>query len=831
MKKLIAAVTAAVAVLIASQAIGFRGGLVSTNTSILVPSQRTVLNMNAGGTYGPDGVYEYSFINHIQIGSTGIAPTTDLDTFWFTPGNSPQWNSAIFDANGWPNAAGVSGHSFGDHVLLPASSNYSTYVITWVGQGQLSLTAGTWTTTAITGTGCVTNSNGNWTGTNCRIEVTYSGGQQQVGWRVLQTNQSAGGYFRGLKFFRTADEADLNAGLIFRAPYKQILANLNPSAIRFMNWTGGNDARQNRFENRGLPTYAIYGGGYPTISPPYTDTSTANLMTLGSATGMPVTMQHGEVVTARIGAGLVRAAQKTVSAITKANPGVVTATAHGFNTGDTVVFVIGSGMTQLDHWNLTATVIDANTFSIGIDTTSFTTFASGTVQEYVSLNVGARGSFPVVATDGSTPLAANSNKFLTTGNYRTFYFDKKLKASRDGSGNLVAGAWMIEPTTSGGSASTYDPYIANVPLEICTALVNEVNAISTAGPIHMWMNIPHWGLSTMDPDYSAQSNFGNGAANVVLNGANGFAGLTVKAELFIEYSNERWNGAFIQTAYLERLGFLTYGGSQVDTSSYSSVRAVVMASNIKAALPPQLGRIKFVQAIQGGGGYSGGPNVSYTQGTTNYFTDPNITALSTPSATPISYHDFMAFASYFDPPSGTDYMTKVGTGGFTDDSAMFAGTTPYSSPNQAQAIANFVAQVTSGTNGQSINLYTGFLSTYAAAMVTIGKTAIQYEGAQDWNIASGTTQGGHLITGPDQTFLLGVQASSNWAVALTGFLANFKTTPGAAMPSLYLMVNQRWGYTTVNNTVTQPDDYSGGVEGGALNATWTALGSYNAGLQ
>lgn len=786
-------------------------------------SQRIVLN-----TTFVDNTFDYQFVNHIQVAGNGIGP---VDTFWTTPGNSPQWSSAILDSAGWPNTAGVTGHSFGNHVLLPASTNYSTYVITWSGQGQLSLTVGTWTTTSITGTGCVTNSNGNWTGQDCRVEVTYSGAQQQVGWRTLQTNQSGGGYFRNLKFFRAADETDLNAGKIFRAPYKQIIASMNPSAIRVMNWTGGNDATQNRFENRSLPTYATYGGGVATVSPPYQETSTANLMTLPSAAGMPVSMQHGEIVTARIGVGEVRAGNITVSAITKANPGVVTATAHGFSNGDTVVFVMpstGASMAQLDHWNVTATVTDADHFSIGVDTTSFTTFTSGNVSEYASLNVGGRGAFPVVSTDGSTPLAMfGSNNFMIAGDYRTFYFDKKLAASRDGGGNLIFGAWMTTPATNGGTAS-YNPYQGGVPLEICTALVNEVNALS-ASSVALWLTIPHWGLSSMDPDYSAASNFPANAVQTVINGANGFAGLASRAALFVENSNERWNtgGSFKQTFYYERVGFLTYGGSQTDTSSYSAVRSVIAATDIKAAIATTP-RVKFVQGIQGGAGYSGGsPNVNYTQGSANYFADPHIVALSTPLATPISYHDYMAFASYFDPPSGTDYMTKV-TGGFTDDSALYATGVP---ANQATAIANFVTQVTSGTNGQSINLYTGLLTTYAAAMVSVGNGVIQYEGAQDWAVAVGATQGSHAITAADSTFLLAIQGSSNWATALTGYYANFKTTTGALMPALYVMIDPRWGYTSINNTVVQPDDYSGGVEGGALNATWTAFGTYNAGLQ
>jgi hypothetical protein len=192
----------------------------------------------------------------------------------------------------------------------------------------------------------------------------------------------------------------------------------------------------------------------------------------------------------------------------------------------------------------------------------------------------------------------------------------------------------------------------------------------------------------------------------------------------------------------------------------------------------------------------------------------------------------MAYADYLDPPSGSNYMTKVGAGGYTDDSAMFAGTTPYSSPDQTTAINNFVAMVTNGVvaGDQSIARYTGLLNTYATAMITAGKKVIQYEGKQDWNVLAGTSQGSHTLTAADQNFMLGIQGSAQWAAAMTSYLAVYKATTGAAMPAEFNIVGPRWGYTTVNSTTSNPDTYSGGVEGAALNATWTAFGTYNAGL-
>lgn len=65
----------------------------------------------------------------------------------------------------------------------------------------------------------------------------------------------------------------------------------------------------------------------------------------------------------------------TVTAITAANPGVVTATEHGFSSGDSIAFAGVVGMTELNGNSYAITKIDSNTFSIG-DTSTFTAYTS-----------------------------------------------------------------------------------------------------------------------------------------------------------------------------------------------------------------------------------------------------------------------------------------------------------------------------------------------------------------------------------------------------------------------------------------------------------------------
>lgn len=75
------------------------------------------------------------------------------------------------------------------------------------------------------------------------------------------------------------------------------------------------------------------------------------------------------------------AAAKTITGISKANPGVVTAVAHGYTTGDYVLLSV-QGMSQIDQMVARIIQLTADTFSLeGIDTTNFSTFTSGSAQK------------------------------------------------------------------------------------------------------------------------------------------------------------------------------------------------------------------------------------------------------------------------------------------------------------------------------------------------------------------------------------------------------------------------------------------------------------------
>jgi hypothetical protein len=71
----------------------------------------------------------------------------------------------------------------------------------------------------------------------------------------------------------------------------------------------------------------------------------------------------------------------TISAITKANPGQVTSTAHGLTNGDYVVLSV-HGMYQIDAMVVRVAGATTNTFNLeGVDTTNYDTFTSGSCQK------------------------------------------------------------------------------------------------------------------------------------------------------------------------------------------------------------------------------------------------------------------------------------------------------------------------------------------------------------------------------------------------------------------------------------------------------------------
>ncbi|MCP4100462.1 MAG: hypothetical protein GY750_03385 [Lentisphaerae bacterium] len=74
---------------------------------------------------------------------------------------------------------------------------------------------------------------------------------------------------------------------------------------------------------------------------------------------------------------LVSLSTKTITNITQATNGVVTAAAHGFSIGDVILLDNISGMTELNGVYATLTSVTTNTFHTGINTTTYTAYTIG----------------------------------------------------------------------------------------------------------------------------------------------------------------------------------------------------------------------------------------------------------------------------------------------------------------------------------------------------------------------------------------------------------------------------------------------------------------------
>jgi Ubiquitin-activating enzyme E1 FCCH domain len=126
-----------------------------------------------------------------------------------------------------------------------------------------------------------------------------------------------------------------------------------------------------------------------------------------------------------------------ISAITKASPASITATAHGRTTGDFVQVFGVAGMTQINGTFFPCTVVDANTFTLPIDSTGFTSYSSGGIASWgKSLYSGAStlvatgdvGIGPLATTEDGLPLTIFPNGAISilAGNVtrrQTFAFD------------------------------------------------------------------------------------------------------------------------------------------------------------------------------------------------------------------------------------------------------------------------------------------------------------------------------------------------------------------------------------------------------------------------
>ncbi len=204
--------------------------------------KRSVINLDQNS----NGLYDYAYIDHIKGGSQFGAPGAAT---WKT---GTIWGQQI-DANGWPTYSSTTRTCNLAGITIPSSSDFAgPYIVDGLGSGRITLplTSATWTFTNISGATVVNGQT--WdvvdSGSGWSFQLTFSGSRQGPFLAASRNDPSAtGAYLRNIRFYRSEDAADLAAGKIFRTAWKQVYLDLNPSAIRAMNWTGHNDSKNCRF--------------------------------------------------------------------------------------------------------------------------------------------------------------------------------------------------------------------------------------------------------------------------------------------------------------------------------------------------------------------------------------------------------------------------------------------------------------------------------------------------------------------------------------------------------------------------------------------------------
>ena len=146
------------------------------------------------------------------------------------------------------------------------------------------------------------------------------------------------------------------------------------------------------------------------------------------------------------------ATSKTITAITQANPAVVTSVAHGFATGDMILIASVAGMTALNDRLYTITELTADTFSLnGVDATALPAYtSSGTATRgafYAAKTAARMRDFTAgntLASDHWGAVGAAASFQAITPPFRTDYPNNGI-AQRFGN----AGAQVLSSATSG----------------------------------------------------------------------------------------------------------------------------------------------------------------------------------------------------------------------------------------------------------------------------------------------------------------------------------------------------------------------------------------------
>lgn len=715
-------------------------------------------------------------------------------------------------------------------LLDPAASD--RWVVTWDGPGTFFNVSFGISDPNITTNWIVQNPNrGEWIFTSS----TYTPGTPFL--TILNLSgitTGAGNQINNIKIFKKSQEALINAGVEIFAPEFVSLWK-NWGTLRFMNFMGTNFSPQVKWTNRPVLSGAswwgnnILAGSYAGAVNLSNNTYTG----LTALAGNPSSWTNGMTMQAVFTSLPVFSA---ITNITNANPASVACASHGYSNGQKIFFDPGAtanGVTLNNGTNptpptwsssttyglgavikgsdgfiyqsqitgnlnsnpttyttipptwlqiqnaqintcisgfYTVTVVDANNFTIGVDSTNWGTYgtsAGGNSVPQLQAKTGSLPFKPITGLSGATPFILNgagTPEFATNRLWSLIYdadFDALLITSApDGNGSGSMG-W---------------------PVELLCQLANKLN-------VNPWFCVPHMA----DDDYVT-----NLATTVKAN-------LNTNLVAYFEYSNEVWNGLFIQFSWVTAKAKINWGNSLPGFASavynfynfqYYGWRFKSIMTNIGTVFSGQMSRINRTMS-------EWTPQFSTALGAPTPYAKHRAqgTGLSTlhdggnPSPAPITFADSINFAPYIEPPRGSLPTSIVWGWGYGN------------SAQQAAALAALDALIRATGDGNEFTLF-DVINTLCpgwAGMVAFEHTQlslnlqmIQYEGGLGFipsaMVLTGSNpfNGQTLNTNDILNLFIGYYESSFAASAISDAFTLGNKANGGTLPSQYTLTGG-WG--------------------------------------
>jgi hypothetical protein len=425
---------------------------------------------------------------------------------------------------------------------------------------------------------------------------------------VQITAMSGSSWTGGIKLFRTENQSLIDAGELFDPLFLERLGYPdNPvGVIRFMNSWNTNLNWCRSFDHL-MPATACGMLGSKISGIYYAGTASKSLNNYTTGTrfpGNPAAWTDGQVVQFNMTSV---PTTKTITAVTRGATTTMTCTSHGLSNGDRIanaldggapsdwaaVFNVKGATTGLPP-DYAVTVVDPNTFTISLDSSSLTAISASFKM------------FPIITvSDGTLPAkrcyrvgwlnhyeSEWTTQYIPTGVYHSD-FDAILLGGDNGANELQSG----------------------IPLSYMIHLCNKLNA-------HPWICIP-----TLMSNSGMQS-----IIQALEDGLN--SGLVPR----LEYSNEVWNFPNPQN-FAKSYAAKFYGPSGSQATGYGA-RFLAMVSAAETVYGVGSSAFKAVFEMQ---------NVSETSGEYDPWLEASEISGGTPALYPVNKADIIATAPYFNP--------------------------------------------------------------------------------------------------------------------------------------------------------------------------------------